>query len=360
MMKNLMKTVALAALLTTAALPVNAASSLDSEQLHLTAAARYLASHDEAKALHEYEAAITRNKESFAGWLGKANMLIQLKRPKEAFDALDEADDAQKGKDQKLALLRAQLEYAVTFKPDHWLSKAKEHFFKARRIDANRSDLNLWVARAYRDGGKRKLARKHYSKAIEIGGDDALVATKELMAMLRQEAASGTGKGVAGELSSKATIDRATLAAVLVERLHIQDRFKKRTTKRALPKDAQSSPFAAAIETMLNLNINSIALDPHGNFLPKQSVTRFELALLAQEYLVAASGNNKLYRAFIGTKSPFPDLSANHYAFNAAFLAVSRGLMAPTDVLTGKFDGNKAVSGVDLMLLLNRLGDLGK
>jgi len=89
-------------------------------------------------------------------------------------------------------------------------------------------------------------------------------------------------------------------------------------------------------------------------------VTRFELARLVQEYLTAVTHDKNLDHAFVGSKSPFPDLSSHHYAFNAAFLAVSRGLMQPADILSGRFDGEKAVSGVDVLLVLRKLGSLNK
>ncbi|RMH52189.1 MAG: hypothetical protein D6682_02420 [Zetaproteobacteria bacterium] len=339
-------------------LHADADPALDSARFHLAAADRYLADHQPARALAEYEAAIARDGQGFAGWLGKAVSLIRLKREAEARQALEEADDRQKGKQQKLALLRARLEYAVTFKPKHWLRSAKEAFFKARKIAPQEADLQLWIARAMRDGGKRSAARKHYSEAIAIGGPAALTATRELLAMLRQEAAAAGGKGAIAELAERPSVDRATLAAVLVDRLRIQQRFPRRKQHRPLPDDARNSPFASAIDTLLNLQIDAIEPDARGAFHPDRPVTRFELARLAEEYLVSATGDDELHRAFVGVPSPFPDLSSNHYAFNAAFLAVSRGLMAPPDPLTGAFAGDRPVRGVDLLLLLNRLGAL--
>jgi len=337
-----------------------AGSSLDSAAYHIKAAAAYVQQGRDGDALREYKAAVKRDAENFDAWLGNAHVLIRLHDNEGAAQAIASLEDLEDSKAQKFEWLLADLQYNVVFKPEHWLSRAKDDFFKAKNINAKRADLHLWAARTYRDGGKKRKAGKHYRKVIELGGDEASLATAELNAMQRKTVAAGTGKGVAGELAGRSSIDRATLAAVLVDQLHIQKLFGKRTHAISIPEDSKGSPYAAAIETLLNLNITSLERDAHGSFHPNQSVTRFELARLIQAYLVAVSHDEKLDHAFVGTKSPFPDLSANHYAFNAAFLAVSRGLMQPKDILSGKFNGEKAVSGVDLLLVLRKLSVLKK
>jgi len=336
------------------------ASSLDSPAYHIKAAVNYLDQGRDKDALREYKAAIKRDAGSFESWLGSAHILIRLHDDQGATQALASLKDLAEKKPQKFEWLFADLQYNVVFKPKSWLSKAKDDYFKAKNINAKHAGLHLWVARAYRDGDKKRKARTHYIKVIELGGQEAALATSELNVMQRKVTAGGTGKGVAGELAGKTSVDRATLTAVLLDQVDVQKLFGKRVKTVVLPEDSKNSPYAAAIETILNSKMTSIELDAQGRFHPKQSVTRFEMARLIQEYFVAVTHDEGLNRAFVGTKSPFPDLSAHHYAFNAVFLAVTRGLMQPKDILTGKFEGEKQVSGVDLLLILRKLKLLTK
>jgi len=336
------------------------AEGLDSAAHHTKAADRYATQQQFAKALHEYDAAIARDKKHFPAWLGKAKSQLELGKLTDLPATLENLDDVANSKPEKFEFLLIEGQYYLAAKPEHWLRKLKNDFFKAKKIDASRSDLHLLIARAYRADGKEKPARLHYSKVIEIGGADAAIANSELASMFRQAQASGTGKGWVGDLAANPTINRATLAAVLVDDVEIQNLFPKRSHNIPLPADCKDNTYAASIDTLLNTQVTSITLDAKGLFNPDANVTRFELAKLVEEILIAYTHKDELSRAFVGTKSPFPDLSANHYAYNAAFLAVSRGLMAPDSLVEGNFAGDKTVSGADLLLVLRKLGSLNR
>jgi len=333
-------------------------TGLDSAVYHTKSADRYASHQQYAKALKEYNAAISKDKESFDAWLGKAKAELALAQFKSLSDTLNELDDLAKSKTQKFEYILTNGQYLLAAKPKGWFRRLKENFFKAKKINPEDSDLQLMVARAYQANGKEASARKHYSKVIEIGGANAAVATKELASIFRQLEASGTGKGWVGELAGKATISRAMLAAVLANDIEVQHIFPKRSHHIALPADSKNNTFSAAIDTIVNTQLTSITVDGRGLFNPDASVTRFELAKLVEEILVAYTGKKELTRAFIGTKSPFPDLKSSHYAFNAAFLAISRGLMIPEDLVNGNFAGDKPVSGADLLLVLRKLGSI--
>ncbi|MDQ6993611.1 MAG: hypothetical protein Q9M31_09050 [Mariprofundus sp.] len=355
-MKKIILATAFSLLLATSA----AASSLDSAPYHTKAADRYAVQLQFSKALHEYDAAIAKDGKHFPAWLGKIKSELALGKLADIPASLNKLDDASDSKAEKFEYLLIEGQYLLAAKPKRWIGKLKENFFKAKKIDSGRSDLHLLIARAYRADGKESLARKHYSKVIEIGGRDAAIANQELASMFRQAQASGTGKGWVGDLAGKTTINRATLAAVLVDDIAIQNFFPKRSHSITLPADCKSNTFASSIDTLLNTQLTSISLDAKGLFNPDANVTRFELAKLIQEILIAYTHKDQLSRAFIGTKSPFPDLNANHYAYNAAFLAISRGLMTSDDLIEGNFAGDKTVTGADLLLVLRKLGSLNR
>jgi len=336
------------------------AGSLDSASYHNKAAERYMAQEKFAKALVEYNAAIHKDKNNFDAWFGKAKSELKLQQFTALADSLEELEDVSDSKAQKFEFLLIEGQYYLAAKPKHWLRKIKDDFFKAKKIDSSRADLFLLIARAYRADGKEKSARLHYSKVIELGGPLAAVATQELASIFRQAQASGTGKGWVGDLANMKTVNRATLAAVLVDDIEIQNIFPKRHETIALPDDCTNNTYAAAIETLLNIQITSIRRDSRGLVNPNANITRFELGKLIEEILIAYTHKDALKRAFIGSKSPFPDLNSHHYAYNAAFLAISRGLMAPDDLMEGTFAGDKPISGTDLLLVLRKLGTLNR
>ena len=334
------------------------AGGLDSASYHVKAGDRYAQQSQFAKALGEYDAAIAKDQNSFDAWLGKAKAELALAKYNEMAKTLDALDDHADSKPQRFEYLLVQGQYELAAKPKAWFRNLKKNFFKARKIDAERADLYLLMARAFRAKGKEREARKYYSKVIELGGREAAVATRELASIFRQVEAGGTGKGWVGDLATKKTISRATLAAVLVDDIEIQKLFPKRSHAVALPADSKGNTFAAAIDTVVNRQLTSVTVDQRGLFHPDAPVTRFELAKLVEEILIAYTGKKALSRTFVGTKSPFPDLSSNHYAYNAAFLAVSRGLMTPLDLVNGNFGGDQPVSGTDLLLVLRKLGTI--
>jgi len=336
------------------------AETLDSAAHHSKAADRYAAEQQYVKALNEYNIATTKDSKYFPGWLGKAKSELAIGKLTDLSASLEYLDDIANTKAEKFKFLLLEGQYYLAAKPKRWMAKLKEDVFKAKRINATSAELHLLFARAYHADGKESLARKHYSKVIEIGGRKAAIANKELASMFRQAQASGTGKGWVGDLADRTTINRATLAAVLVDDIEIQKLFSKRRHSIGLPDDCKGNAYAAAIETLVNIQVTSISLDAKGRFNPDADVTRFELAKLVEEILIAYTHKDSLSRAFIGTESPFPDLGSNHYAYNAAFLAISRGLMMPNDLVDGNFAGNKAVSGADLLLVLRKLGSLNR
>ncbi|MDX8414406.1 MAG: hypothetical protein R8J85_10000, partial [Mariprofundales bacterium] len=217
-----------------------AASSLDSANYHLKAGQAYVAQGRDADALKEYEAALTRDDKMFAAWASKAEVLLRLQRGEAAATAIERLKDLEENKAQKATRLLMTLEYQQMFKPHRWFATAKTAFFQARKITPKSGALQLWVARAYRDDGKAKLAEKHYAKAVEFGGSYAVKATAELSAMRRKATAGGTGKGVAGELAAQSVVDRATLAALVMNQLPMQRVFAHRSVHIDLPKDAQN------------------------------------------------------------------------------------------------------------------------
>jgi hypothetical protein len=86
-------------------------------------------------------------------------------------------------------------------------------------------------------------------------------------------------------------------------------------------------------------------------------MTKVEVALLYEDIIVRATGNENLASEYIGQESHIPDVPGSHYAFNAIMLCTTRGLLE-TDLRTGAFYPEKTISGVDALLSIKKLKEM--
>ena len=115
------------------------------------------------------------------------------------------------------------------------------------------------------------------------------------------------------------------------------------------PPDIAKHPHRNLIRDVLAMEIPGLELYPDGGFGPDQPVSRIEFAQIMQGLLVLGAGDRSLATKYIGEKaSRFPDLRADHFAYNAATLCVQRGILQPeTD---GKLLPDRPVSGAEAIL----------
>jgi len=78
-------------------------------------------------------------------------------------------------------------------------------------------------------------------------------------------------------------------------------------------------------------------------------------AMMIESILIMLTGDGALATRFIGSRSPFYDLRADHPAFNAVMLATSRGIMEAGDAATGAFAPYQPVGGADALLAIRRI-----
>ena len=90
---------------------------------------------------------------------------------------------------------------------------------------------------------------------------------------------------------------------------------------------------------------------PDHTFRPDEKITRSNYAMMIQNILIMATGDEDLATKYIGTQSRFPDVNSSHFAYNAVCLSVDRGIMQ-AGKMTGAFEMNKTVSGADALLII--------
>ena len=119
--------------------------------------------------------------------------------------------------------------------------------------------------------------------------------------------------------------------------------------------DYEGSTYAADILSTHRLNLRSFRIT-NGAFLPQKAISRGELALLVEDILYVKFGISRT--AFIGTASPFSDLSSSNTSFNAIMSAVTRGLMQGRE--NGSIGPSELVSGAEAILVLHNLNQILK
>lgn len=96
------------------------------------------------------------------------------------------------------------------------------------------------------------------------------------------------------------------------------------------------------------MEVPGLGLYPDGGFGPDRPVTRAEFAQMMQGLMVLESGDRSLATRYFGEASKFPNMRADHFAYNAAVLCVQRGVLQPED--DGRFEPDRPVSGAEAVL----------
>lgn len=117
--------------------------------------------------------------------------------------------------------------------------------------------------------------------------------------------------------------------------------------------DYATSPYREAIVSVHRLGVRSLHIR-NGAFRPDAPISRVELAMIVEDVLAVTQGASRTH--FIGSPSPFSDLSSSSTGFNAVMTAVTRGLMQGSD--TGEIHPDELVSGAETILVLDRLNSL--
>ena len=215
-------------------------------------------------------------------------------------------------------------------------------------------------------------AEADFAQALELKPDFAEARREWERAVKIKMAAPGTiiGKRIA----TADPITRGDLAALLVTELGLEEKLRKRRPElfnpgfvaprgTAMP---ATSPIPAItdvgehwarnyIELVARLNV--MEPFPDHTFRPGETLTRGNYAMIVQEILVVVAGDAGLRTRFVGTQSPFPDVRPDHFAFNAAMIATTRGILE-ADRKSGAFRVTDPVSGPDALLSLRKLAEI--
>ncbi len=164
-------------------------------------------------------------------------------------------------------------------------------------------------------------------------------------------------------------ITRAEMAALLVEKLGVE-RFYGRTQAAAgsiyeTPQtadrvetvaltDVAGHPLRHAVEIVAAYDVRGLRPFHGGRFAPDIPLSKAEAAMVLEDIIVRATGDDALATKFIGRESPFVDVRPDHPFFNAVMLATTRGLLA-SNARQGRFEPAAPLSGAEAALAVSAL-----
>lgn len=342
-------------------------SVLDTAEGHYKEGMRRLEEGDLPAAIVEFQRTV-RLDDDFAGaYLGFA--MVRAKQGKYE-DALRDIKTARRKDSKWVDVYITEGRILVDRGKKNWLKDALKAFDRARKLNDRDNRIPFYEGEAYREAAKYQEAENAYTEAINLKGDLQDLATRRLsQVQMARKAAPGTEVGI--RIAKMDPVTRGDLCALLIEEMNVEDLMKKlgpksyeqgftspgasdKATSTNGPKDIQKHWATSWIKRVLALNLTAFQSSPDGLFRPNASVSRKDLAQVLQDLLVLISGKEGLRTQFIGTESRFPDVRSDVYYFNAANLAVERGLMQ-VGKIEGTFRPDDAVSGAEAVLAIKDL-----
>ena len=253
---------------------------------------------------------------------------------------------------------------------DDWIKTAAKVFDKAIELNPRSGKAYYYKGDAYKDAYMFGAAADEFRKVIELKGDFAEEANAEWEVVQKIERAA-PGTKVGAKIALIDEIDRADLAVLLMEELKLMELLDKKRPKEydtgfKAPDDPTQMQASQVVQMADVTDIDDhwaknwitdivkargMDVFPDHTFRPDEKITRANYAMIMQNILLMATGDQTLATKYIGTSSRFPDVNPSHFAYNAICLMVDRGIMQ-ADKMTGAFNMSDRVSGADALLII--------
>lgn len=325
-------------------------------------------------AADEYLLALEENKKDVGSYLGLAQIRLAQGALSDAQEAVDQGLRYAKTGNEVLLFHSVGIEIDIAAEN---FALAKSEYRKAKKINGyrNHGALNLAVGKLYLRLQDFKQARFYMEKAQENktpGADDALDR------LVAYEIAT---KASSDALVFSETISRGELAYLIVSEFGMQQYLPSKPATRftvvgqqvstsgditqaqdialMVPEEIEFSPYKDEILRVDRMGFRHLhiqATDDLVSFDIDAKVTRQDMAFLIEDVLHAASGISRTQ--YLGTQSPYSDLSSSSTGFNAMLTAVTHELIkARAD---GTIRPNEEVFGAQCIQILSILSGILK
>jgi len=348
--------------------PLPPASVLDTPDNHFNQGLRELDRGNLTEAEAEFNKSVQLDPDYAEGYSGLGLVWATRNDFKKAHDFADKGLDKNKNSIDA-RIIKGRI-ITMERKGDDWVKNAIKEFDKASEINPNSDKPLYYKGTTYKQAYMFRESENVFSQVVSMKGDFAKAANEE-WSLVQKIVRAAPGTKVGAKIALIKEIDRADLAVLFMEELKLLEIIEKKRPKEydtsfQAPDDptkmetSQTTQMADAtdIDTHWAKNwikdiVQAKGMDvyPDHTFRPDEKITRSNYAMMIQNILIMATGDEALATKYIGTQSRFPDVNASHFAYNAVCLSVDRGIMQ-ADKMTGAFEMNKTVSGADALLII--------
>ena len=341
---------------------VKPASELDNPEYHHKAGMRHVEMRQYEEALTSFQRAVDLDKKFAPAYAGMGITHANLKNKKEAKKYVAKAEGLAP-KDADVLTLCARVWIDLRGQEKKWHKGAEKLLKKALKRKKNHEGATYYTGEVYLYQYKFSEAENQFRMVVEMKGDYSGRADKMWQTSQKiVRAMPGTTMGKKVALHEQIT--RADLAALLGEELKISVLMEKRTTPASgfqTPDQMRSTASGSGgpsdakghwAETWINELSQYGVLEgaPGQPFYPDEPVNRAEYCMAIQRLLTIVTGDAGLEMRYFGENpSRFQDVPSSHPGYNAMALCAERGIMQ-ADMITGRFDPTKPVSGADALL----------
>ena len=352
-------------------------SVLDTPEHHVQSGMKLLKQGKYDTAMREFEFAKELDPEFSGAYVGSGLVFGYRGDFKQGIEDIKKAVDLAKTKGEKVdanvGLIRL---YSLGKKSAHkkWLKKAKGAYEDAIDLQPGSSAAHYYMGEAYKGALNFEKASQLFKKVLDIN-KTYVVEANDAWKLIQEIQRAAPGTMIGKKIALVDQITRADIAALFIQELKIDDLFEKRTKKEFDTKfkspekefvtgrlvktsaalDIGDHVLRTDIEAVMEHGIKGIEPYPDHTFKPDQKIARAEYAIMIEDILIKATGDEKLATKFIGGPSPFPDLRSDLPYYNAVMVCTTRGIMETKDLASGEFDPMGSVSGADALLIIRKL-----
>ena len=332
-------------------------------------------------ALREFELALQLDKNYGPALAGKG-LVIVYQGSDDGLRLILKGERKARTSEEKVWAIVAEIRAYIQMARQNMISenqlilKSKEAFKRGKVIDSSSPELYFYMGEAYLQALDFQRAEQMYARVKNLkNGFEQKADQRWELVQKANRAAPETRLGKKIVFLDK--ISRADMAGLLIEELNVE-KFYTRTQKpeqagfeppeslkmegedlyeQIKVKDIDDHPLKNDILKVIDLGVKGLQPYPDHTFRPQAPMTKVEVALLYEDIIVRATGNENLASEYIGQESHILDVPGSHYAFNAIMLCTTRGLLE-TDLRTGAFYPEKTISGVDALLSIKKLKEM--
>jgi len=371
--------------------PRQATGLMDTPENHVSLGNRFLDQNRWSDAENEFNLALQLNKDHGPAMSGlaivRAHAASQAtgkdkeRLTDQALDLADKGLSKAKGDDAERAARVAYIRvYTYTQSPSSWLKKAESQWEHAVDLDKRKQDPDpdFFMARAYRAAFEWQKSMDAYSRVLNLKRGREEQANDE-MAVVQKIVRAAPGSPYGNLIALQPALDRADVAALLVEELQLTRLYERGNTQRFdtsfqaptqpggqmqvdtmqhMPEvtDIANHPMKADIQEIIKLRVDGLEPYPDHTFQPDKKLTRGEFAIMIVDIVSHVTGDAKMKSEYFGeSRSSIPDIAPSNPMYSAAKTSLARGFLEPKDRFAGTFGPGDDVSGADALLAIKEV-----